>query len=79
MFRYCLYHKTLLFIFDISDIIPFCKHVLAKVTLTGKRDKVGHVEVTINNGRITPTILKVAFMCVQFYIFFCFGSHKHGH
>ena len=40
-------------------IIPLCKHVVAKVTLvpcsvdlTGKRDKVGHREVTINNARI---------------------------
>ena len=40
-------------------IIQLCKHVVAKVTLvpgsinlTGKRDKVGHGEVTINNARI---------------------------
>ena len=40
-------------------IIPLCKHVVAKVTLvscsvnlTGKRDKVGHGEVTVNNARI---------------------------
>ena len=42
-----------------SAIIQLCKHVVAKVTLvpcsvnlTGKRDKVGHGEVTINNARI---------------------------
>ena len=41
------------------DIIQLCKHVVAKVTLvpcsvksTGKRAKVGHGEVTINNARI---------------------------
>ena len=40
-------------------IIQLCKHVVAKVTLvpcsvnlTGKRDTVGHGEVTINNARI---------------------------
>ena len=40
-------------------IIQLCKHVVAKVTLvpcsvklTGKRAKVGHGEVTINNARI---------------------------
>ena len=46
----------------INDIIPLCKHVVAKVTLvpcsvylTGKRDTVGHGETTINNVRIiTP-------------------------
>ena len=39
--------------------MQLCKHVVAKVTLvpwsvnlTGKRDKVGHGEVTINNARI---------------------------
>ena len=44
-------------------IIQLCKHVVAKVTLvpcsvklTGKRDTVGHGEVTINNARI---IMKV--------------------
>ena len=42
-----------------NTIIPLCKHVVAKVTLvpcsvnlTGKRDTVGHGEVTINNARI---------------------------
>ena len=42
-----------------TSIIPLCKHVVAKVTLvprsvnlTGKRDKVGHGEVTINSARI---------------------------
>ena len=42
-----------------DSIIPLCKHVVAKVTLvpcsvhlTGKRDEVGHGEVTINNARI---------------------------
>ena len=42
-----------------SFIIQLCKHVVAKVklvpcsvNLTGKRDKVGHGEVTINNARI---------------------------
>ena len=41
------------------SIIQLCKHVVAKVTLvpcsvnlTGKRDKVGHGEVTINNAQI---------------------------
>ena len=40
-------------------IIPFCKHVVAKVTLvpcsvnlTDKSNTVGHGEVTINNARI---------------------------
>ena len=44
---------------DITDIIQLCKHVVAKVTLvpysvnlTGKRDTVGHGEVTINNAKI---------------------------
>ena len=39
--------------------IPLCKHVVAKVTLvprfvnlTGKRNTVGHGEVTINSARI---------------------------
>ena len=43
----------------LRTIIPLCKHVVAKVTLvprsvnlTGKRDKVGHGEVTINSVRI---------------------------
>ena len=43
-------------------IIQLCKHVVAKVTLvpcsvnlTGKRDTVGHGEVTINNARIIRT------------------------
>ena len=42
-----------------ETIMPFCQHVVAKVTLvpcsvnlTGKRDKVGHGEVTIINARI---------------------------
>ena len=42
-----------------TSIIPLCKHVVAKVTLvprsvnlTGKRDKVGHGEVTINSACI---------------------------
>ena len=42
-----------------KSIIELCKHVLAKVNLvpcsvnlTGKRDKVGNGEVTINNVRI---------------------------
>ena len=45
--------------FVCCSIIQLCKHVVAKVTLvpcsvnlTGKRDKVGHGEVTINNARI---------------------------
>ena len=45
-------------------IIPLCKHVVARVTLvprsvylTGKRDKVGHGEVTINSARIIDCIL----------------------
>ena len=45
-------------------IIPLCKHVVAKVTLvpcsvnlTGKRDQVGHGEVTINNARIIPFVI----------------------
>ena len=40
-----------------NNIIPLCKHVVAKVILvpcsvnfTGKRDKVGHGEATINNA-----------------------------
>ena len=40
-------------------IIQLCKHVVTKVTLvpcsvnlTGKRDTVGHGEVTINNATI---------------------------
>ena len=44
-----------------NAIIQLCKHVVAKVTLvpcsvklTGKRDKFGHGEVTINNARIIP-------------------------
>ena len=47
------------FFVSVTLIIPLCKHVVAKVTLvpcsvnlTGKRDKVGHGEVTINNARI---------------------------
>ena len=42
-----------------QSTIQLCKHVVAKVTLvpcsvnlTGKRDKVGYGEVTINNARI---------------------------
>ena len=42
-----------------EDIIPLCKHVVAKVTLvlcsvylTGKREKVGPGEVTTDNARI---------------------------
>ena len=54
------------------SIIQLCKHVVAKVTLvpcsvnlTGKRDKVGHGEVTINNARIIH------------HIFICFStSHE---
>ena len=45
-----------------ETIIQLCKHVVAKVTLvpcsvklTGKRTKVGHGEVTINNARIINT------------------------
>ena len=44
-------------------IIQLCKHVVAKVklvpcsvNLTGKRDKVGHGEVTINNARIIMNV-----------------------
>ena len=47
-----------------KPIIQLCKHVVAKVTfvpcsvnLTGKRDTVGHGEVTINNARIIKCIL----------------------
>ena len=46
-------------------IIPFCKHVMAKVTLVpcsvsliGKRDKAGHRDVTINNARIIDSCYK---------------------
>ena len=52
----------ILYLFVLDDllvIIQLCKHVVAKVTLvpcsvnlTGKRDEVGHGEVTINNARI---------------------------
>ena len=42
-----------------STIIPFCKHVVAKVilvlcsvNLTGKREKAGHRDTTINTARI---------------------------
>ena len=52
--------QTLVFVCQpFTAIIPLCKHVVAKVTLvpcsvnlTGKRDKVDHGEVTINNARI---------------------------
>ena len=47
----------------LTAIIQLCKHVVAKVALvpcsvklTGKRDKVGHGEVTINNARIIPCL-----------------------
>ena len=50
----------------------FCKHVVAKVTLvpcsvnlTGKRDKVGHGKVTINNARI---ILLPKDQTIRFYL-----------
>ena len=47
-----------------SIIMPFCKHIVAKVILipcsvneTGKTDSVGHGEVTINNARIIIDLL----------------------
>ena len=47
-------------------IIPLCKHVVAKVilvpcsvNLTGKRDKVGHGEVTINNAGLYKCIYNI--------------------
>ena len=52
-------------------IIRLCKHVVAKVTLvpcsinlTGKRDKVGHGEVTINNARIIMGIIRQIGYCM---------------
>ena len=48
-----------------ETIMPFCQHVVAKVTLVpcsvnleGKRNKVGYGEVTVNNARIITKIFE---------------------
>ena len=54
----CLYIVNRTFSGIITCIIPFCKHVMAKVILVPcfvKRDSVGHGEVTINNAMIITT------------------------
>ena len=77
---------------NLLPIIQLCKHVVAKVTLvpcsinlTGKRDKVGHGEVTCNNALIITSLLvkgntKVFFFIIQFYVPFknYLSSHETG-
>ena len=62
----------------INNIIQLCKHVVAKVTLvpcsvklTGKRDKVGQGEVTINNARIIVYLEK---QCDKNYRYRCYAD-----